>query len=220
VESRALEDQPMTFEAAAALDPDLHPGELDRGRWVPAATETWRHGTLVANITVLLKQYARAHPGWSVAAADPGTKLARDPDLLRGPDVAMIRAERVPTGKGVDGWLEGAPDLAVEVAGDSQSHAELAGKALEYLAAGAKCVWVVDANQEKVVVYTPPDHVRVLGSGDRLEGGEAFPGFECQISELFECSSCFATQHDDASRRTQRKNSVISVPPWWISSRA
>jgi Uma2 family endonuclease len=186
MESRARDYEPLTFEGAAALDPDLHPGEIERGRWVPMTRGTWRHGTVVANIVVLLKHYARTHPGWSVAAADPGTKLAHNPDLLRGPDVGMVRAERVPTGKGASGWLEGAPDLAVEVAGDSQSHADLAEKALEYLAAGARCVWVVDADKEKVVVYTPPDHVRVLGRDDRLEGGDAFTGLVCRVSELFD----------------------------------
>jgi hypothetical protein len=50
----------------------------------------------------------------------------------------MVRADRVPTGKGVHGWLEGAPDLAVEVVGDSQSISEMTQKALEYIAGGAK----------------------------------------------------------------------------------
>ncbi len=147
---------------------------------------SWRHGAVVVNVAVLLKEYARKHPGWSVSAADPGTKLAHDPDVLRGPDVAIVRAERVPTGKGVDGWLEGAPDLAVEVASESQSHSELAAKALEYLAAGAKVVWVVDAEKERVVVYTPPDRVRVLGRDEDLSAAEALPGFSCRVSELFE----------------------------------
>ena len=176
----------MTFEEAAALDADEHAGELDEGRWVPASTNTWRHGELVVNAIVLLATYARANPGWSVAAADPGTKLGRDPDILRGPDVGIVRSEREPKGKGADGWLEGAPDVSVEVIGDSQSHADLAKKALEYLAAGGKRVWVVDADARKVIVYSPPNHVQVLGADETLDGGDALPGFECKVRELFE----------------------------------
>jgi Uma2 family endonuclease len=105
---------------------------------------------------------------------------------LRGPDVAIVRKERVPTGKGAHGWLEGAPDVAVEVIGDAQTHSDLARTALEYLGAGAKMVWVVDAEKERVVLYTPPDHLHVLSAGDVLDGGDALPGFSVLVSELFE----------------------------------
>jgi Uma2 family endonuclease len=105
-----------------------------------------------------------------VSVGDPGVKLGHDPDELRGPDVAMARIEREPQGSGAGGWLEGAPDLAVEVAGDSQAMSELTNKALEYLAAGAQMVWIIDAAPRRVVVFTAPDHVRVLGSHDNLEG--------------------------------------------------
>jgi hypothetical protein len=36
-----------------------------------------------------------------------------------------------------------------------------------------------------VVVLTPPDHVRVLGADEVLEGGEALPGFRCAVAALF-----------------------------------
>ena len=98
---------------------------------------------------------------------DPGAKLQRDPDTLRGPDVGVVRAEREPTGRGAEGWLDGAPDLAVEVAGDSQTVSELTQKALEYLRAGARLVWVIDADARRVLELTPPDHVRLLGGHPR-----------------------------------------------------
>jgi Uma2 family endonuclease len=176
----------LTFADAAALDPDEHPGELVDGRLVPVTRNTWKQGHVVVNVAVLLKLYAKSHPGWDVAAADPGTKLRRSPDALRGPDVAVVRAERVPKGKGAEGWLEGAPDIVVEVMGDDQTASRLARKALEYIAAGAKQVWVVDSDAESVMVYTPPDHVKVLGKDDALEGAEALPGFTCRVGELFE----------------------------------
>ena len=177
---------PMTFEDASRLDPDEQPGEIDHGRWIPKVTRnTWRHGELVINLGALLRLFSRQSPGWSVSVGDPGTKLHRDPDVLRGPDIGVIRAERRPTGRGAAGWLEGAPDLAIEVCGDDQTPSELAKKALEYLAAGSKAVWVVDGASEQVIVYTPPNHVKVLGSKDELDAGDAVPGFRCKVSELF-----------------------------------
>jgi Uma2 family endonuclease len=176
---------PMTFEEAAKLDPETHAGEIVDGVWVPVTGSTWRHGEIATTVAFLLKLYAREHPGWSVAVGDPGTKLARNPDRLRGPDVGIIRADRRPTGKGVAGWLEGAPDVAVEIMGDSQSMSELIKKALEYLAAGAKMVWVIDTEPERLLLLTPPDHVRILGLEDTLDGGDALPGFSCKVAELF-----------------------------------
>ena len=124
-------------------------------------------------------------PGWSVAIGDPGTKLGRDPDLLRGPDVALTRIERRPTGSGAAGWLEGAPEIVVEVAGDRPAPSALAAKALEYLAAGACLVWIVDPEPRRVMEFTPPDRVRILGPSDALEGGTILPGFRCEVAALF-----------------------------------
>ncbi len=175
----------MTFEEAARLDPDEQGGEIVDGVWVPMTRSTWRHGEITSAINFLLRLYAREQGGFSVSVADPGVKLGRDPDRLRGPDVAVVRSERVPVGKGADGWLEGAPDLAVEVIGDSQSISDMMKKAFEYIAAGAKMVWLVDIEPRRVVLVTPPDHVRILGEEDTLEGGEALPGFSCKVAEMF-----------------------------------
>lgn len=176
----------MTFETAAELDPDESAGELNEGRFEAVTRNTWRHGEIVARVCIALGAYTTQHPGWSLSVGDPGAKLRRDPDTLRGPDVGLIRAERRPTGKGADGWLEGAPDLAVEVSGDAQGWSDLMRKALEYLAAGAQMVWLLDPDSRRVVVCTPPNSVNVLGEDDDLDGGEALPGFRSPVKALFE----------------------------------
>lgn len=176
----------ITFEEAASLDPDEQSGEIVRGKLVHVTRNTWRHGVVAGNVYAALRAYARKTSGWSVAVGDPGAKLGRKPDVLRGPDVAVVRAERKPTGRGADGWLDGAPDVAVEVLGDSQKMSELVEKGLEYLAAGARLVWLLDPDARRVVVLTPPDHVRILGPDGALDGGDELSGFSCEIAELFD----------------------------------
>lgn len=180
----------MTFEEAALLDPDEYPGEIVDGKWIPAGSRvtgsTWRHGEIVSRITFLLMVFSKANPGFSVAAGDVGTKLRRDPDTLRGPGVGVVRRERLPKGRGAEGWLEGAPDFVVEVIGDSQTESELIEKAFEYLSAGARMVWIVNGDRKKVLVFTPPDHVKIVGDGGTLDGGDALPGFACGVAELFD----------------------------------
>lgn len=178
--------QASTFEEVARLDPDSQPGELDAGEWVPVTKNTWRHAQIAANVCAVLRDYARRNAGWSVAVGDPGTKLGRSPDILRGPDVAIVRRERVPMGKGADGWLEGAPDVAVEIVGDAQSVSDLAKKALEYLRAGAKAVWVLDPEPQRVLVFTQQNQIRVVERDATLGGEDALPGFTCTVSEFFE----------------------------------
>jgi Uma2 family endonuclease len=176
----------VTLEEAAKLDPDEFPAEVVDGRLTPVLRGTWRHGAVTANVAFALKLFTREHAGWIVATADPGTKLRKDPALLRGPDVGVIRADRKPTGRGGDGWLEGAPDLAVEVASDNVTATELMKKALEYVGAGGRLVWIVDPDVEQVIIVTPPNAFRIVGRDDTLDGGDVLPGFACKVAELFE----------------------------------
>jgi hypothetical protein len=77
--------------------------------------------------------------------------------------------------------------VAVEVAGDRTTVPRLLEKALEYLKAGGKAVWILDEGDGgRLLVVTPPDRVRVLGAKDVLDGGKALPGFSCRVAELFE----------------------------------
>lgn len=73
----------MTFYDAAALGPDVHAGELDRGNWVPLTRTSWTRGVVAGNIYAVLRAYAKASGGWSVSINDPGTKLASPSRMLR-----------------------------------------------------------------------------------------------------------------------------------------
>jgi Uma2 family endonuclease len=86
----------------------------------------------------------------------------------------------------VEGWLEGAPDLAVELVGDGPTATAVARKGLEYLAARARLVWIVDPHEELVMVLTAPNGIRILGAEETLDGGEVLSGFSCKVSEFFE----------------------------------
>ena len=182
----AIQPQPLTFEDAARLDPDQFAGEIVEGEWIPMTRNTWRHGEVLINIGSILRIYTRSNPSLRVAGGDPGTKLRSIPATLRGPDVAIIRAERRPTGRGAEGWLDGAPELAVEVTGETQSSSRLVRKALEYLAAGSQMVWVVDPDEELVMVFSGAGQPQVLGPEEMLDGGDVLPGFSCKVSEFFE----------------------------------
>jgi len=130
-----------------------------------------------------LRDFVRQHRLGRVYL-ETGFVLQRDPDTVRGPDVAFVATKQLPGGRSPDGYIEGAPTLAVEILSPSNTRAEIADKTQEYLEAGATAVWVLNLRRRSVTVHTV-DGTTVYNDGDTLPGGEALPGFALALDELF-----------------------------------
>src|SRR5207253_10330580 len=98
---------------------------------------------------------------------ESGFVLRRGPDTVRGPDVAFIRAERIPS-RAKDGFLEGAPDLVVEIVSPSNTAAEMTRKVKDYFSAGARLVWLVYPRRNLVIVHTVVGSAMPLSVADTL----------------------------------------------------
>jgi len=120
-----------------------------------------------------------------VVAVDPGFVLERRPDTVRAPDVCFVRVQRIPNDTKPP-FLEGAPDLAVEVLSPSNTKREMAEKVAQYLATGARLVWLVDPEAHTVMVHRPDHDAEILNVGDSLSGHDVLPGFECPVAEIFD----------------------------------
>ena len=83
------------------------------------------------------------------------------------------------------GFLEGAPDLAVEVRSPGDGPAVIADEVAQYLAAGTRLVWVVDPQARGVVVHRPEAPAIALDAAARIDGADVLPGFECNVSAFF-----------------------------------
>src|SRR5262249_43923127 len=82
--------------------------------------------------------------GWAWPA-DLGYECFPDaPGKIRKPDVSFIRKERLPEGPTSEGYVDIAPDLAVEVVSPNDLAYEVEAKVVEYLNAGVPLVWVID----------------------------------------------------------------------------
>jgi Uma2 family endonuclease len=104
---------------------------------------------------------------------------------VRVPDVSFIRRERLPDGVSPRTFFDGAPDLAIEIISPSEDRADAAAKVAEYLEAGAREVWQVFPDSERVVVFRSLDDVRTFAGDDELDGGDLLPGFRCAVSRFF-----------------------------------
>lgn len=174
----------VTADELLTLPDDDLVHELVRGEHRVNPPPGPRHGQTVTAIAALLAAHVRAHALGVVFGGNTGFVLARDPDTVRGPDVSFVRRERIPPGGVGDRYIDGAPDLAVEVVSPGDAVAEVEQKVGEYLAAGARLVWVVDPRLARVAVHAPGAVARMLGTDDQVDGGDVLPGFACTVREL------------------------------------
>ena len=139
-----------------------------------------RHGQLANLIAHRLTAFAAEAEAGTVLA-ETGFVLSRDPDTVRAPDVAFLRAGR----EIGDGFVEGAPDLAVEVLSPGDRAGYVREKVAEWLEAGARLVWVIGPGARTVAVHAGAAPERVLRDTDTLGGGAVLPGFALDLRELF-----------------------------------
>jgi Uma2 family endonuclease len=172
----------LTAEEAWRLDPPGH-WELVDGQVVVVSPAGALHGIIVARVARVLGGFVEEHRLGEVLAGDPGFILQRDPDTVRGPDVAFVSATRLP-GRPPAAFMAGAPDLAVEVLSPSDSWKAVDAKAAEFLAAGARAVWAIDPGAETAKVYTGTG-ARVLARDEALACPELLGDFALPLSDLW-----------------------------------
>ena len=135
-----------------------------------------------------MRRHVRQRKLGVVLVGDAGFGLARDPDTLRGPDVAFVSRDRVPSEDEQVRVFEGPPDLAVEVLSPSNTPESVRAKVADYLAAGTRLVWLVDADPERetVTIYRSLLAPRTLSRDDDLDGADVLPGFRVALAKLFD----------------------------------
>jgi len=162
---------------------DIGRCELIRGRLVMMNPTGYDHGRVAGTLGLAIGNHIRAHRLGTFCAAETGFLLARDPDTVRAPDVAFVRAGREPATSA--GFFPGPPDLAVEVLSPDDRQGDVREKTKEWLDAGTRQVWIVDPRQRTVTVHEPVREPRRLGENDLLPGADVLPGFEIPVREIF-----------------------------------
>lgn len=176
----------LTADDLLRLPDDGQQRELVKGELRTMAPASPRHGSINAQLGGLLYQHVVANRLGVLFTADTGFWLSRDPDTVRCPDVAFLSKARIPPDGFRPGFFEGAPDLAVEVLSPRDTVFEVEEKVEEYLAAGARAVWVVNPKLRRVTLHHTGETPRVLHEDETLEGGDILPGFACRVSEVFD----------------------------------
>ncbi|MGB3966968.1 MAG: Uma2 family endonuclease [Planctomycetota bacterium] len=178
-------DAPVTTaEQLLALDEPGYSHELVRGELRRMSHAGCLHGAVAMRIGGRLMVYAERHGLGEVFAAETGFLLDRCPDTVRCPDVAFVRSDRATT-LPARGYLEGAPELVVEVVSPNDRLKEVQEKVLDWLAHGTRLCWLIEPAPRRITVYRPGHESRVLTVADTLLGEDVLPGFTVPIVELF-----------------------------------
>jgi Uma2 family endonuclease len=147
-----------------------------------------RHGQISVELLVRIHTHVREQHLGVVFDSSTGFRLegrkAGQHDV-RSPDVSFVAAGRLPGDRAPAGFIELAPDLAVEILSPDDRRREVLEKVGEFLDAGTRLVWVLDPEQRSAAVYRSLTDVRRLVEGDILDGEDVLPGFACLLGEIF-----------------------------------
>jgi Uma2 family endonuclease len=158
--------------------------ELVRGEVIELPPPQKRHGRMCINIGFLLETYVRQRGKGYVTSNDAGVVLERDPDSVRGPNVAVYEDAR--------SWEElhpkygeVPPRLAVELVSPNDKPGKLMEKIADYLATGVDLVWVIDPEERHIAVHRKGRELRIAHNSDEVTGEDVLPGLTVKVSECF-----------------------------------
>ncbi|MEG3896042.1 MULTISPECIES: Uma2 family endonuclease [unclassified Microcoleus] len=180
------EEKVWTDAEFMALNRDGHRYEIVNGELIDMGNSGAKHGYIAIILSAALFNCVSTRK--LGAMFDSSTAFKMKSGNKRSPDVSFMAKERL---QGLDelpdGFLEGAPDLAVEILSPGNTVAEIHDKLVEYFENEARLVWVIHPQEQYVLVYRSsqePD--RLLKSADSLDGEKIVPGFTLAVAELFQ----------------------------------
>ena len=175
----------MTGEELLNLPEGGKKYELVKGELIEKIPSGGTHSELSAIIVRFLLNFIWGRDFGKIFGAETGFYLARDPDIVRAPDVAFMTLERWQAQPFPEKFLEGAPDLAVEIVSPNDRADEIRDKIFDFFDAGCRLIWVVYPRQNLVVAHFPDGTARTYRRTDTLDGGEVLPGFTLELTGLF-----------------------------------
>jgi Uma2 family endonuclease len=173
----------ITGEELAALG-DIGRTELIKGELVYFMPTGHPHSFYEGNITIALGVFVQKHQLGRVLPGEVGIYTHRQPDTVRGADVAFISHERLAQVRSKS-FLDVCPELLVEIMSPDDTWFKLQDKLEEYFAVGAKLIWLVDPRGQRLHVYHSMTEIKILTMQDELTGSEVLPGFRVAVAELF-----------------------------------
>lgn len=167
----------LTFEEFEKFQDDGKKHELLEGELITMPPPKRPHTRVQQNLQDALRPYVKEHRLGEVHI-EAGFKLSASTWLQ--PDVSFVRTAQIQHGDPNE-YYEGAPALAVEVASESNTAAQLDLKMELYFAHGAEEVWVVFPQTRHVRVHFPDGHSETVS---QTLHSALFPGWSVPVASI------------------------------------
>ncbi|MEW6366078.1 MAG: Uma2 family endonuclease [Acidobacteriota bacterium] len=165
---------------------DIGRCELVDGRLVRMSPTGYAHGCFEMNFGERIRSFVKQHDLGRVVVGEVGIFTARNPDSVRGADVAYISHDRLSRRRSPHGFLDVAPELIVEIMSPDDRWSEVMKKLDEYFRIGVLVIWVADPASRTVYAYRSITRVSAFGPADVLAADEVLPGFAVPVADLFQ----------------------------------
>ena len=126
--------------------------------------------------------YLQSH----ISASGHGVVTERDPDSVRGADVAYFSYERLPKHVKPRVYPEVAPELVFEVMSPDDVFRDVMAKVDEYLAAGVLLVYVIDLCREQAMLFQKDSLGTLFGPTDEMTFPGVLPDLRIPVGPLFQ----------------------------------
>jgi len=157
--------------------------ELVEGRLIRMSPVGFEHGRIVARLIGRLLQHVDTRKLGFIGTV-VGFKLRSSPDTVRAPDVAFIRAERVPV-ESLKGFWTGPPDVAIEVLSPDDRPGDVREKAEEYIHHGVPLVVIVDPDTQTATIHRRDVAPETYNREEQLDLSDVVEGFRCSVRTIF-----------------------------------
>ena len=176
----------MTAEEFGRRTDPGHPEELVQGKVVSMPPPDRRHGYVCLRAGRILGNWVEERDLGRVLSNDSGVITERDPDTVRGADVAYYSYDRLPRGPLSTGYGPEIPELVIEVRSTHDRWRDVHEKVTEYLVAGVLVVVVLDPESRSAHVFGADQPPRTLGPEEELTFPGLLEGFSARVGRFFE----------------------------------
>jgi Uma2 family endonuclease len=176
----------MTAEEFGLRPDPGYPEELVQGRVIRMPPPDRRHGLVCGKACFILSLFVEQHNLGRVMSNDSGVITGRDPDSVRGADIAYYSYSRLPRGPLSTGYGPEVPELVVEVRSEGDRWIEIHEKVAEYLSAGVTLVLVLDPKALTAHVFNADAAPGTLGIDEELTLPGVLEGFSVRVGRFFE----------------------------------
>jgi len=177
--------QLMTYDALVALPStqDHDRTELIEGVPIVSPSPTRKHQETAGRLHVLMHQALVVHPIGNVYFAPVDVRLS--PTTVLQPDLLVLRTEHLAR-YAPEGFVDGPPDLVVEVISPFSRARDEEIKRAHYERAGVAEYWLVDPEHERVTVLTLTEvRYQVVAPGTGGSTSNLIPGLVIDPKTLF-----------------------------------